>query len=143
MKTEALDRMYKASVDACPDCGPVVMCSFHSQVSEERAALVAAAQPWKCRAQPTADPPQDCNFPFCGCDPGAEKVIDTLLECGWVDQDEHLRLVAAAQDRTLLEAAEFAIDNAPRSKPYNRTYNDLWLNAHANIRAARERMGKE
>ena len=38
---------------------------------------------WQCKAQRTADPPQDCNHPFCGCDPHAERIIETLLECGW------------------------------------------------------------
>jgi hypothetical protein len=29
------------------------------------------------------DPPQDCDWPFCGCDEHATKVIATLQECGW------------------------------------------------------------
>jgi hypothetical protein len=28
------------------------------------------------------DPPQDCDWPFCGCDSHATKVIETLQECG-------------------------------------------------------------
>jgi len=36
-----------------------------------------------CAARAAAtDPPQDCDWPFCGCDPYASKVIDTLDECG-------------------------------------------------------------
>lgn len=38
---------------------------------------------WKCKAQPTADPPQDCGWPDCGCDPNIEKIIDGLQECGY------------------------------------------------------------
>lgn len=37
---------------------------------------------WTCKAKRTADPPQDCNWPFCGCDPYANKVIDTIEESG-------------------------------------------------------------
>ena len=33
---------------------------------------------WTCKARPTADPPQDCDWPNCGCDPYANKVLDAL-----------------------------------------------------------------
>lgn len=36
----------------------------------------------KCRANRTADPPQDCDWPWCGCDPAADKVIEALEEQG-------------------------------------------------------------
>lgn len=39
-------------------------------------------QQWKCGANKAADPPQDCDWPLCGCDPHAEKVIAALQECG-------------------------------------------------------------
>lgn len=32
--------------------------------------------------------PQDCDWPFCGCDERASKVMDTLLECGWIGNKE-------------------------------------------------------
>jgi|SRR5580704_2431728 hypothetical protein len=38
------------------------------------------AASWKCKAQRTADPPQDCGWPGCGCDPYADKVIAALFE---------------------------------------------------------------
>lgn len=38
---------------------------------------------WKCRARPHAIVPEDCNWPFCGCDPHVDKIIDALIECGW------------------------------------------------------------
>ncbi len=40
----------------------------------------------KCRAR-TANygDPIDCNWPFCGCDDRAEKVVQSLQECGWED----------------------------------------------------------
>lgn len=37
----------------------------------------------KVRAAGKTDPPQDCDWPFCGCDEHATKVLDTLQECGW------------------------------------------------------------
>lgn len=35
---------------------------------------------WRCKANRTADPPQDCDWPFCGCDPYASKVVDAVAE---------------------------------------------------------------
>jgi hypothetical protein len=55
-----------------------------------RAALAAAqavAPEWKCKAQWTADPPQDCNWPFCGCDPYADKVLSAVDESGFAIVD--------------------------------------------------------
>ncbi len=37
-----------------------------------------------CEAQPTADPPQNCDWPFCGCDPYAARVLATISECGLI-----------------------------------------------------------
>lgn len=39
---------------------------------------------FKCGANRTADPPQDCDWPFCGCDDHATKVLEAVLECGWL-----------------------------------------------------------
>lgn len=39
-------------------------------------------QSWKCKAQPTAADPQDCDWPFCGCDPKADEVLAAISECG-------------------------------------------------------------
>jgi hypothetical protein len=47
---------------------------------------------WKCKAQPTADPPQDCDWPHCGCDPHAQEVIECLIESGWAGPDEAFKL---------------------------------------------------
>jgi hypothetical protein len=48
----------------------------------------AARGKWKCGADAYADPPRDCNFPHCGCDPGAEKVLDAIREEGYLSPDE-------------------------------------------------------
>lgn len=47
-----------------------------------------------CHANRTADPPQDCDYPFCGCSEEASKVIETLLECGWGNCSAELRKIA-------------------------------------------------
>lgn len=40
----------------------------------------------KCRARTTNyGDPIDCEWPFCGCDDRAEKVVQSLQECGWED----------------------------------------------------------
>ena len=46
-----------------------------------RVALEAAERVrtgWKCKVKRTAAPPQDCNWPFCGCDPAANRVRDAI-----------------------------------------------------------------
>ena len=35
-----------------------------------------------CKAKPNSDPQQDCDWPFCGCDPVANKVIEAIEESG-------------------------------------------------------------
>lgn len=34
----------------------------------------------KVRAAGLTDPPQDCDWPFCGCDPYADKVLEAVME---------------------------------------------------------------
>lgn len=38
---------------------------------------------WACRAHRTADPPQDCDAPFCGCNPAWVQCMEWLIEAGW------------------------------------------------------------
>jgi hypothetical protein len=41
---------------------------------------------FKCKARAAnmgANDPQDCDWPVCGCDEHADKVIETLIESGW------------------------------------------------------------
>ncbi|HEX6038894.1 hypothetical protein [Longimicrobium sp.] len=55
-------------------------------VRAARAALSPAPEPapWKCAARNSAcDPPQDCDWPNCGCDPKASEVMSALVEQGW------------------------------------------------------------
>lgn len=38
---------------------------------------------WKCKARTSSLPdPQDCDWPFCGCDPHAQSVLDSISESG-------------------------------------------------------------
>ena len=43
----------------------------------------AVSEKWKCGAQPHAADPQDCDWPHCGCDPDAQRVMQGLMEQGW------------------------------------------------------------
>jgi hypothetical protein len=49
------------------------------------AAVRQEPSAWACRVRAAGkvDPPQDCDWPFCGCDEHATKVIEMLVECGW------------------------------------------------------------
>lgn len=49
---------------------------------------------WKCKANRTADPPQDCGWPGCGCDPAADRVLAALSESGieLIDEGELRKL---------------------------------------------------
>jgi hypothetical protein len=56
----------------------------------------------ECHANRTADPPQDCNFPFCGCFAIATKTIEVLQECGWGEIRKHVQAAEqAAMERGL------------------------------------------
>jgi len=70
---------------------------------------------WKCKANSTADPPQDCDYPFCGCDPNATKVIDTLQECGWLSPE------AVARKQARLSEVLDVLDKHQRGSPSVRT----------------------
>lgn len=58
------------------------------------------AKGWRCKASIAAgaNDPQDCNWPLCGCDPHADKVIETLNEGG-------LYLVPCQPTKEMIEAA--------------------------------------
>jgi hypothetical protein len=53
-----------------------------------RRTIVAASSGWVCAAskQGTAggNDPADCNWPFCGCDPYADKVLAAIQESGYL-----------------------------------------------------------
>jgi len=58
------------------------------------------ADKYECAARKQALPePAECNWPFCACDPHAEKVIEALQESGYVGPLEH---AAALTEMTAL-----------------------------------------
>jgi hypothetical protein len=48
-----------------------------------RALPEVAQSTWQCKANPRSVVPEDCNWPYCGCDPQAGRVMQGLIECGW------------------------------------------------------------
>lgn len=61
---------------------PGFIDGIHTTASAEGAETVS----WKCAADRSGgggNDPQDCDWPTCGCDPHANKVIETLQDCGW------------------------------------------------------------
>jgi sulfur relay (sulfurtransferase) DsrC/TusE family protein len=50
-----------------------------------------------CRAKRTADPPQDCDWPHCGCDPLVDRVLAALQEEGWMSLKEFAHATAGAE----------------------------------------------
>ena len=52
----------------------------------DREQAEAARISWRCKAQRTADPPQDCDWPLCGCDDYANRVIAVLDEIGMLKE---------------------------------------------------------
>lgn len=57
--------------------------SSDSDEMQAARAVLKKQQGWTCKARASStDPPQDCDWPTCGCDPYADKVIETLMETG-------------------------------------------------------------
>lgn len=64
---------------------------------------------WKCGAMMDSSPePVDCNWPHCGCDKVASRVMEALTEEGWLSPSEVAPLQAAADGR-MKEAAQLYI----------------------------------
>lgn len=52
-------------------------------ISKSLKSPTAPVEPWSCGARKSGFPePADCNWPLCGCDPYAEKVLTALEERG-------------------------------------------------------------
>jgi hypothetical protein len=65
------------------------------------AAIARHAHQFTCKANKGADPPQDCDWPVCGCDPYTDQVIAALQEAG------HITRADAAAALAIVEAREF------------------------------------
>jgi hypothetical protein len=72
-------RWYRGHIDA-PLLTPEYMAetgwSWHSVAKPESLG-------WKCGARNTSSEPQDCDWPFCSCDPAANKVMAAIEESGF------------------------------------------------------------
>lgn len=83
----ALSANYVRSILNSPDEAAVERAEDVERVARE--PFKREAQTWKCaaRQQGTSggNDPTDCEWPACGCDPYAEKVIAALEEMGLID----------------------------------------------------------
>ena len=80
-----------------------------------RAVAERVVSQYPCRAQRTADPPQDCGAPFCGCRPAWADAVQMLLECGWgpcADRDARLARLGEA-----LRTVRFTLTALPTLYP--------------------------
>lgn len=69
---------------------------------------------WKCMARHSnmgANDPQECNWPICGCDPHADRVIEALQESGILPEAKQEATPPAQPMKALTEAL-----NDPRYK---------------------------
>lgn len=55
-----------------------------------------------CKANRTADPPQDCDAPYCGCNEAWSECIEMLVESGWQSPQEASE-ITDAKDAAYLE----------------------------------------
>jgi len=83
-----------------------------------RAQMAATQQKWECAARKQGtgggNDPVDCNWPVCGCDPHADKVINALEESG-------LLLMPATQPERVetigLSDAMYTFEDVPMDTP--------------------------
>ncbi len=64
---------------------------------------------WRCMADRSADPPQDCCWPACGCDPYANQIMAEFEESGL------LLINRTALDRVFQLALTQTMQMPPRS----------------------------
>ena len=63
-----------ATKEACRRAARAAIAAYEAALSTK----------WICAARNSTLPePIDCNWPLCGCDPGANKVVEALQDCGW------------------------------------------------------------
>lgn len=85
-----------------------------------------------CMARLASGPePQDCDWPFCGCDPHASRVLDALTESGW--------FIEATKDIPLLlsELRKF-IAAADEMIAHEQSGGDGWWRGFEALKAARQ-----
>lgn len=98
-----------------------------------RVALYADAQPveWECLGRKQTLPePGECNWPDCGCDPHATKVIESLVEQGW---QPAVPAGSASPGVTAARAPDEATEFALRSRARKLLTNKGWTTPGSNI----------
>lgn len=75
---------YAATGCICFEDKIQALCAQHAVKGQQNNDMIQIMERWQCTARPwvRSDPPQDCDWPTCGCDPYANKVVDALVECG-------------------------------------------------------------
>ena len=63
-----------------------------------------------CFATISTDPPQDCDAPYCGCNPAWHECIEMLQESGWLNEKQARE--AEAENRALREALAHLLEFA-------------------------------
>lgn len=81
-------RSYVAITSITPDAEYIAAASPAVVLALLDAIERLEAKTWKCGAQPTADPPQDCDMPFCGCNPAWQDALAAAQESGWLSERE-------------------------------------------------------
>lgn len=79
--------------------------------------------------------PQDCDWPFCGCDPRADKVVEALQECGWVSPKAAEASLRSAKARAYEKAADIIEANCPAADPDSSHASNGVRETVANLRA--------
>lgn len=104
--TDALKALLEA-VKAEPTMQGRHFVGLGIQVTNAISAAERAPRAWECMGRKQALPePGECNWPDCGCDPHATKVIESLVEQGWT--------AGRSQPETVCKACE--VCGAPGAK---------------------------
>jgi hypothetical protein len=105
--------------------------AFIAALRNAAPALIEAAERWEkrrfeCQARKQALPePADCDWPFCGCDPYADKVFEALQECNktLIDESE-LAALRAALDTAEKALGVYANPDLYKPHPHGPAFDD-------------------
>jgi hypothetical protein len=71
----------ETAVPVNDDAIPEYLAVAYEMLDSARSSAPVPSSICKARAS-ASDPPQECDWPFCGCDPVADKVLDAIRESG-------------------------------------------------------------
>lgn len=102
--------------------------------SDEAGRGVPPASPICAARKGLPDPPQDCDWPLCGCDPHAEKVIEALKEAGklaqavppasgWQPIEIVKRAIVEWREMERIETGEAESNREREPRPANLSYH--------------------